>query len=332
LPNPIKGIYIADKYELECDYIDLGESNMSVEIKKQQLELAKFIERYSELDGVHPTAIPSLFLIRESIVTEPIARVNETSFCIIVQGEKEVWLAEECFRYGPAHYIVASADLPVTGQVIKASSESPYLALKLEFSPNQILEVLSDSTTRSGQKKNAKRAMFVSKVDPAMLDAVIRLARLLENPKHIPVLAPLFTKEILYWILQGPHGESLAQMAIKGSNGGRIKEVIEHIIKNFDVSFKIEELAEIANMSVASLHRHFKEVTAMSPIQFQKQLRLQEARTMLLADSTDIADVAFRVGYESQSQFSREYSRMFGYSPREDVNRMKEKFNQRIKA
>ncbi|MEH7547451.1 MULTISPECIES: AraC family transcriptional regulator [Bacillaceae] len=305
---------------------------MSAEIYKQQHELAKLIERYSKQDGVHPTAIPSLFLIRESIVTEPIARVNETSFCIIVQGEKEVLLAEERFRYGPTKYIVASVDLPVTGHVIKASSDIPYLALKLEFTPNQILEVLSDSDIRVGQKKNAKRAMFVSKVEASLLDAVFRLAWLLENPKHIPVLAPLFTKEILYWILQGPHGESLEQMAIKGSNGQRIRDVIEHIIKNYDRSFKIEELAEIANMSAASLHRHFKEVTAMSPIQFQKQLRLQEARRMLLADSTDIADVAFQVGYESQSQFSREYSRMFGCPPRDDLNRMREKSDQRIDA
>lgn len=305
---------------------------MSVESYKQQLELGKIIERYSEQDGVHPTAVPSLFLIRESMVTEPIARVNETSFCIIVQGEKEVLLGEEVFRYGPAHYIVASADLPVTGQVIKASPDSPYLALKLEFTPGLILEVLGDSEIRAAQRKNAKRAMFVSKVEPPLLDSVTRLARLLENPKHIPVLAPLFTKEILYWILQGPHGESLEQMAIKGSNGERIRDVIEHILKNYEQSFKIEELAEIANMSVASLHRHFKEVTSMSPIQFQKQLRLQEARSMLLAHSNDIADIAFRVGYESQSQFSREYSRMFGCPPREDINRMREKSAQRNNA
>jgi AraC-like DNA-binding protein len=305
---------------------------MSEEICKQQHELAKLIKRYSESDGVHPTAVPSLYLIRESVITEPIARVNETSFCVIVQGEKEVILAEERFRYGPSNYIVASVDLPVTGQVINASSDIPYLALKLEFTPNQVLEVISDPDIRVGQKKNAKRAMFVSKVEPSLLDAVLRLARLVENPKHIPVLAPLFTKEILYWILQGPHGEALEQMAIKGSNGDRIRDVIEHIIKNYNNSFKIEELAEIANMSVASLHRHFKEVTAMSPIQFQKQLRLQEAKRMLLVDSTDIADVAFRVGYESQSQFSREYSRMFGYPPREDINRLREKSGHRIKA
>jgi AraC-like DNA-binding protein len=311
---------------------DQGESKMYEEICKQQRELANLIYRYTEQDGVHPTDISSLFLIRESVVSEPIARVNETSFCIILQGEKEVMLADKRFRYGPGHYIVASADLPVTGQVIKASSDTPYLALKLEFSPNQILEVISDSEIYVGKKKNAKRAMFVSEVEPFLLDAVNRLARLLENPKHITVLAPLFTKEILYWILQGPKGEALEQMAIEGSNGNRIREVTEYIINNYDSSFKIEELAEIANMSLASFHRHFKEVTAMSPIQFQKQLRLQEARRMLLADPTDIADVAFRVGYESQSQFSREYSRMFGCSPREDINRMRKKSDQKINA
>lgn len=291
-----------------------------------QHELCKLIDRYTNQDGVHPTSIPSLFLIRESIITEPISRVNEPSFCIILQGEKEVWLGEECFRYGPGNYIVASVDLPVTGQVIKASSDSPYLALKLEFTSSEILEVLNDTDIQSGQRRNARRAMFVSEVEPSLLDGVIRLACLLDNPKHIPILAPLFKKEILYWVLQGPQGEALEQMAIEGSNAIRIRNVIEHIIYNYEKTFRIEDLAEIANMSVASFHRHFKEVTAMSPIQFQKQLRLQEARRLLLAESSDGADVAFRVGYESQSQFSREYSRMFGFSPRADINRLREKY------
>ncbi|CAH0317905.1 AraC family transcriptional regulator [Priestia megaterium] len=293
---------------------------------KQQYELAKLIERLSKQDGVHSTTIPSLFLIRESIITEPISRVNEPSFCMILQGEKEVLLGEERFLYGPGHYIVASVDLPVTGQVIKASAGSPYLALKFEFTPSQVLEVLNGTDIKTGQGKSAKRAMYVSKVEPPLLDAVVRLASLLDAPKHIPVLAPLFKKEILYWILQGPHGEALEQMALEGSNASRIREVIDHIINNYEESFRIEELAEIANMSVSTLHRHFKEVTAMSPIQFQKQLRLQEARRLLLAESTDVADVAFRVGYESQSQFSREYSRMFGLPPRVDINRMRENY------
>lgn len=299
---------------------------MSNKPYKQQYELAKLIERLSKQDGVHPTTIPSLFLIRESIITEPISRVNEPSFCIILQGEKEILLGEERFLYGPGHYIVASVDLPVTGQVIKASAESPYLAFKLEFTSSQVLEVLNGKDIKTGQGKNAKRAMYVSKIEPSLLDAVVRLASLLDTPKHIPVLAPLLKKEILYWILQGPHGEALEQMAVEGSNASRIREVIDHIINKYEESFRIEELAEIANMSVSSLHRHFKEVTAMSPIQFQKQLRLQEARRLLLAESTDIAHVAFKVGYESQSQFSREYSRMFGLPPRVDINRMRENY------
>lgn len=301
---------------------------MSERIYKQQHEqlLAKLIERYTGQDGVHPTSISSLFLIQESVITEPISRINETSFCIILQGEKEVLLGEERFLYGPGNYIVASVDLPVTGQVIKASAESPYLALKLEFTSSQVLEVLNETDIQFGQGKNTKRAMFVSEIESSLLDAVLRLASLLENQKHIPVLAPLFKKEIIYWILQGPQGEALEQMALEGSNASRIRDVIDHIINNYEESFRIEELAEIANMSVSSLHRHFKEVTAMSPIQFQKQLRLQEARRLLLAESTDVADVAFRVGYESQSQFSREYSRMFGLPPRVDINRMRENY------
>jgi AraC-like DNA-binding protein len=298
---------------------------MSVKIDKQH-ELGKLIERFTGQDGVHSTSIPSLFLIRESIITEPISRVNEPSFCIIVQGEKEVLLGEESFRYGSGNYIVASVDLPVTGQVIKASPDSPYLALKLEFTPSEILEVLSDKDIPPGKRKNAKRAMFISEVEPSLLDAVIRLAFLLDNPKHIPILAPLFKKEILYWVLQGPHGESLEQMALENSNASQIRNAIEHIINNYEKSFRIEDLAELANMSTASFHRHFKEVTAMSPIQFQKQLRLQEARRLLLGESSDVADVAFRVGYESQSQFSREYSRMFGFSPRADINRLRKNY------
>lgn len=300
---------------------------MLAQIDKQQRDLAKIIERYADRDGVHPTSISSLFLIRESIVTEPISRINEPSFCIIIQGEKEVWLGEEHFRYGPGNYIVASVDLPVTGQVIKASTASPYLAIKLEFTSSEIIEVLNDADKRTLQKKNVKRAMFISEAEPSLVDAVIRLACLLDNPEHIPILSPLFKKEILYWILKGPHGEALEQMALEDSNAVRIRNVSDHIISNYEKSFRIEELAEIANMSVASLHRHFKEVTSMSPIQFQKQLRLQEARRLLLGESSDVAAVAFQVGYESQSQFSREYSRMFGFPPRIDIKRQKKKLN-----
>lgn len=305
---------------------------MSEQIYKQQVELAKLIERHTGRDGSHATAIPSLFFSRYSNVTGPNYGVHKPSLCIVVQGMKEVLLAQERFRYGPADYLVASVNLPITGQVTEASSEVPYLALKLEFTPSQILEVLRDSQIGVDQKENAKRGMYVSQIELSLLDAVSRLVHLLDNPKDIPVLAPLVTKEIIYRVLQGQHGVALGQIAIKGSSAYQISDVIEYIMKNYDRSFKIEELAEIANMSVSSLHRHFKEVTAMSPIRFQKQLRLQEARRILLSESTDAADVAFRVGYESPSQFSREYSRMFGLPPKEDIKRLRENYDQTINA
>jgi AraC-like DNA-binding protein len=304
---------------------------MSQQIDKQRTALSQFIEERTGKDGSHETAIPSLSFSRFSNITGPSYGVYKPSLCIIVQGKKELLLAQERYVYGPADYLVASVNLPITGIVTEASYENPYLALKLEFTPNQILEVLQDSQLAVNKKENAKRGMYVSQIELSLLDAVTRLVRLLETPNDIPVLVPLITKEIIYRVLQGQHGVTLGQIAIEGSTTYGISDVIDHIMNNFDQSFRIEDLAEIGNMSVSSLHRHFKEVTAMSPIQFQKQLRLQEARRLLFSESTDAADVAFRVGYESPSQFSREYSRMFGLPPKEGIKRLREQHNQRVK-
>ncbi|TDL82887.1 AraC family transcriptional regulator [Peribacillus frigoritolerans] len=305
---------------------------MFEQIVRQRVELAKTIESHTGRDGTQITSIPSLFFSRYSKETGPNYGVHKPSLCIVVQGMKEVLLSQDRFRYGPADYLVASVNLPITGQVTEGSFEIPYLALKLEFTSSKILEVLREFQMESDKKKNAKRGMYVSKIDPSLLDAVSRLVRLLDTPKDIKVPAPLIVKEIIYRVLQGEHGDMLKQIAIEGSSTHHISEVIEHIMTNYEKSFKIEELAEIANMSVSSLHRHFKEITAMSPIQFQKQLRLQEARSLLLSKSADAADVAFQVGYESPSQFSREYLRMFGLPPKEDIKRLKEEYDQREKA
>lgn len=305
---------------------------MFEQLYRQRIELAKIIESHTERDGTRLTTIPSLFFSRYSNVTGPNYGVHKPSLCIVVQGMKEVFLSQERYQYGPADYLVASVKLPITGQVTEASSEIPYLALKLEFTPSEILEVLREFQMDADKKENAKRGMYVSKIASTLLDAVTRLVRLLDTPEDIKILAPLITKEIIYRVLQGEHGAMLKQIAIEGSSTHQVSAVIEHIMNNYEKSFKIEELAEIANMSVSSLHRHFKEITAMSPIQFQKQLRLQGARSLLLSESADAADVAFRVGYESPSQFSREYSRMFGFPPKEDVKQLREQNGQRVKA
>lgn len=301
---------------------------MSENILEQQKELTSLIERHSLQNRPRETAIPSLFFYQHSSKTEPVYRVYKPSFCFVVQGLKEILLAQENFKYGPSDYLIASMNLPVIGQIIKASPGSPYLSLKLEFTHNQILEVLNDSKIQVKLKENAKRALFVGRMVPSIQDAVLRLARLLDTPEEIPFLAPLYTKEILYRLLQGPYGAELAQIVVEGSSTYRIREAIDYIVQHWDQSFRIEDLAETASMSISSFHRHFKEVTSMSPIQFQKQLRLQEARRILLAESADAADVAYRIGYESSSQFNREYSRMFGAPPRADIKRLREKYDQ----
>jgi len=294
---------------------------MSEQTYKRQDDLAKLIERYSEKDGNYITAIPSLFFTRISHVTELNYGIYNTSLCIVAQGVKEAWLVQDRYIYSPADYLVASVDLPVISQVIEASSDVPYLALKLEIKPNDILEVLRETQIKTN-KESAKRGMYVSKMKQPLLNAITRLVHLLDTPEDIPMLAPLIKKEIIYRVLQGAHGERLKQLAIEGSSTHQINNLVKYIMQNYEKSLRIEELAEIANMSVSSLYRHFKEVTTMSPIQFQKQLRLQAARSSLLSESANAADVAFRVGYESPTQFSREYSRMFGLPPKEDIKHL----------
>ncbi|MDR6726267.1 AraC-like DNA-binding protein [Paenibacillus amylolyticus] len=296
-------------------------------LEQQHIELTEMIKRHTLLKGSVKTIIPSLFFFHYSKLTEPQYRVYNPSFCIIAQGKKEILLAQERFEYSSSNYLLASMNLPVVGQVIKASPEMPYLSLKLEFTPNQILEVLNECDLKVKPTENARRALFVGQMEASIHDAVIRLVRLLDMPEEIPFLAPLYTKEILYRLLRGSYGNELAQIAVEDSSTYRIRESIEYIIRHWEQSFRIEDLAEKARMSVSSFHRHFKEITAMSPIQFQKQMRLQEARRILLAESTDAADVAYRVGYESASQFSREYSRMFGSPPRADIKKLREKYD-----
>lgn len=295
---------------------------ISEQTNKERGSLAKLIEDYSEKDGHYSTAIPSLSFTRISNVTEPGHGVYNTSLCVIAQGTKEALLAQERYIYGATDYLVASVDLPVIAQVIEASPNIPYLALKLQFQSNEILEVLRETQIEDNKKETAKRGIYVSQMKQPLLDAIIRLVHLLDTPEDIPVLAPLIKKEIIYRVMQAKNGDRLKQVAIEGSSTQQINNVIKHIMQNYEKPFKIEDLAKIANMSVSSLYRYFTEVTTLSPIQFQKQLRLQEARGLLLSESGNAADVAFRVGYESPSQFSREYSRMFGRPPKEDIKHL----------
>lgn len=283
-------------------------------------ELINCIGSHVERDGVWETLVPSLFFIRQGFVNEPKHIFNQPSLCVVMQGAKEIYLANECFRYGPSDYLISSVGLPVIGQVKTATADIPYLSLKLTFTSEQIAELIPAAGEKIPDGKEGKqRAMSVCRMEGPLIDAVARLVRLVNTPDEIPLLAPLYTREIFYRVLQGPYGNVLKQSVLQGSVAWRVREITKKIVREYNQVLRVEELSKMANMSVPTFHRNFKAATAMSPVQFQKQLRLQAARRLLLSEPVNIADAAFRVGYESPSQFSREYSRMFGLPPKEDI-------------
>ena len=302
----------------------LSKTEQGTAIIEQQQELARLIGRFAHDDGIHLTAIPSLALIRASQVSEPIHTVHEPALCIVAQGSKLVILGQESYTYDSSQYLVASINLPISGPVGQATTEHPYLCLRFDFDSGQVFDLVQDSPSAHTKSNNStRRGLFVSSNKPPLLEAVIRLVRLLDTPEDIPALAPLMTREILYRLIQDENGHSIRQFAVQNSHAQHIAQVIEVIHSEYAHPLRIEQLASMINMSTSSLHYHFKAVTAMSPLQYQKQIRLQEARRMLLAGSTDAADAAFQVGYESPSQFSREYARMYGLPPKSDIKRLR---------
>ena len=298
----------------------------SKKIANQCKELAALITRYTDGkgDGFHKTDIDKLEFQRQSSAPAALHGVSEPIFAILVQGKKEALLGEETYRYGASQYLVISVDLPLSGCVVEATVDKPYLGFKLNLDPRQLCNIIIDQTSPIASKQeNSVRGLFVSTADTPLLDCALRLTRLLDTPQDIPILAPMIIREIYYRLLMGEQGESVRQIATSGSNMQRIAEVIKLIKTDFAKPMRVENLAGKANMSASSFHHHFKEVTSMSPLQYQKQLRLLEARRLMLAESSDTANAAYQVGYESPSQFSREYSRMFGAPPIKDIERLR---------
>ncbi len=289
----------------------------------RQGELAALIDKFSATDGIHKTAIPRMSLIRSSQPTEPLHAVQAPAICIIAQGQKIVMLADIAFAYDPASYLVVSVDVPITGQVTVASKAQPYLCLMLDFDPGVLGALVLDAGVTRAASDAPGPSLMLSKVTPELLDAAIRLVRLLETPRDVQVLAPLAEREILYRLLQGEQAARLQQIAVADSKLRQVNRAISWIKKNFDKPFSIDTVAAEARMSASSLHEHFKAVTAMSPLQYQKQLRLQEARRLMFGQTIDAASAGHRVGYESPSQFSREYARMFGAPPVRDIERLR---------
>jgi AraC-like DNA-binding protein len=282
-------------------------------------ELGGLIAKYSKGDGMHPTAVSGLHCIR---LTEPhmeLPHVYNPCVCVIVQGAKQVLLGEEIYRYHPSQFLAVSVDLPLMGQVLEATPDKPYLCLAVDIDARQFADLISQTGDAGWSRGETARGLFVGDLDAGTLDSAVRLARLLETPRDIPVLAPLMLREFHYRLLQSQYGALIAQMAIAGSNTHKIGQIIRSIKTRLAEPIRVEELASMANMSPSSFHQHFKAVTAMSPVQYQKRLRLTEARQILIGEKSDATSAAYRVGYQSVSQFTREYARMFGAPPRKDV-------------
>jgi AraC-like DNA-binding protein len=281
-------------------------------------KLAAAVERHTRLDGVYETAVPALGLSRFSAPSDLVALVYEPCLCIVAQGVKEVLLEEETYRLDPARSLLVSVDLPVAARVVEASPGRPYLAVRLALDPAVVSELLADGTAVPRPGPPA-RAIAVTPVEPTLLDAVGRLVALLDAPQDVAPLSPLVLREITYRVLAGSQGGRLRQIASAGAPAHRIARAIRWLKDHFVEPLRVEALARQVGMSPSAFHLHFKGVTALSPLQYQKRLRLQEARRLMLGESLDAAAAGFRVGYESASQFGREYRRTFGAPPRRDV-------------
>jgi len=273
---------------------------------------------------MHATAIPRVTAIRSSVPTEPVHTVYRPALCIIAQGRKQVMIGQTVLVYDPAKYLVASVDMPLVGQVLEASADAPYLCFMLDLDPAAIGALMLETKMTQADGAAPGPALSLTPLTPPVIDAAVRLLRLLETPADIPVLAPLAEREILYRLLVGDETSRLRQIAFAESKLQQVNRAIGWIKQNFRAPFSIETLAAEARMSASALHEHFKTVTSMSPLQYQKQLRLQEARRLILLQSLDAAMAGHTVGYDSPSQFSREYKRLFGAPPARDIARLRE--------
>jgi len=287
-------------------------------------ELAERVARAARRDGA-VEAPGGLRLLHASSPSPKEHGVSSPAFCVIAQGSKEVWLGDDCYRYDADRYLITAAALPTATRVTGASEEQPYLGVVLGLDPALVGSVMVEAGQPAPREHAAMRAFDVSPLDAGLLDAVVRLVGLLDSPaEEARFLRPLVTREIVFRLLMGEQGGRLRQIAALGGHAHRIARALERLREDFDRPLRIEDVARESGMSVSGFHHHFKAVTAMSPLQFQKRMRLQEARRLMLGEDLDAGSAGRRVGYGDASQFTREYKRLFGAPPMRDAERLRE--------
>ena len=289
------------------------------------VRLASLIRAYTPHDGRFELRIPGVHANRVSRTdTELVHAMARPALCIVAQGAKSVLLGQEVYEYDASRMLVFSVDLPVAGQVTKASPAEPYLSFKLDLDPHKIAELVLKVYPHGLPRVPENRGICVSPVNLGIVNAAARLLELMAQPGEAELLAPLVIEEILIRLLRSPIGVRVAQIGRVESSVHGVAKAVAWLRANFSQSMKVEELAKLAHMSLSSFHQHFRAVTSMSPLQFQKALRLQEARRLMLSTMVDAGTASWRVGYQSASQFSREYGRFFGSAPTKDIARLRE--------
>jgi AraC-like DNA-binding protein len=295
---------------------------MDAQEQAHRAELVDRISRAVPEDGrVEP--LEGLTLQRSSTPTEPLHTVSEPALCVMAQGAKVVHLGDNHYRYDPYHYLLVTSELPMAGEIVTASPEAPYLSLILSLDANLVSSVMVEAGHAAPSGGSSVRALDVSPLGPRLLDAAVRLVRLLEAPDEVPVLKPMIMREIVFRLLKGEQGRRLQQLAVKEGRDHRIARAVQRFHRDFDESIDMDELAAELGMSPSSFYQHFKSVTDMTPLQFQKQLRLQEARRLMLSEDLNASTAGYRVGYNDPPHFSREYKRQFGRPPMQDVDRLR---------
>jgi len=286
--------------------------------------LARSIARWADRPDRFETAIPALLFSRYDKPTEPTTGMYEPSICMVAQGAKRVALGDDTYMYDAHHYLITSVHLPTMVQIMEASPEKPYLGLMLKLDQREMSQLMADSNLPPPRPQQSSRGMATGEVTLPLLTAFQRLIDLLDEERDIPILAPVIQREIIYRLLVGDQGARLRQIASAGSQSHQIARSIDWLKSNYAQPLRIDDLAGHVNMSTSTFHHHFRTLTAMSPLQFQKVLRLNEARRLMLTERLDATSAAFQVGYESPSQFSREYSRLFGAPPLRDITTLRQ--------
>lgn len=282
-------------------------------------ELARMTQRLAPLAGDHETALPDLRVHRRNAPTEPLHCIFPLGFALTTQGHKQVLLGEKVFSYGPGESMLTTIDLPVSAHITRATSSEPYLGISLAFDATSLARVLTEVELRHVASDTRFEPLSVQRLDGPVLDALVRLLRLLEEPAMLRHLAPLIRQEILVRLLHGPHAAHLAHLAAAGTPRRQVADTVTWLKQHFTEPVAVDELAERANLSPSTFRQHFRAITSMSPVEFQKRLRLQEARQLMLTQGASAAQASALVGYESASQFNREYRRLFGAPPQRDV-------------